>query len=261
MIAVALALLPLLVALPLAPATPVPGESAIPPVVWELVSFTPTGGEQTAIADPSRYTIQFLPDGAVAAQFDCNHGGGAFTIDGDTIEFGPMRTTLIGCESDSQAQPFQLLLEAATAFAYDEDGQLTLTGDKGSLTFRAALSGVAWEWKEFLGGDDTIVQPGHPEHYSVTFLPDGALAIQADCNRATGVYTVDGAQIALEVRGVTRAMCSPGSLEQPYLRDLSDVTSLVLRQGRLYLALPADAGILTFAPQPLASPTATPEAG
>jgi para-nitrobenzyl esterase len=86
------------------------------------------------------------------------------------------------------------------------------------------------------------------------------LAIQADCNRAMGTYTVDGPTLDLTVGGVTRAQCPPGSLMERFLRDLDDASSHVFRDGHLFLALPVDAGILEFVPR-FHEPEATPVAG
>ena len=61
--------------------------------------------------------------------------------------------------------------------------------------------------------------------------------------------------------GGDSAMCPSGSLMERFLRDLDQVTSHVFRDGKLYLALPMDAGILAFAPTSLAPPAATPAPG
>src|SRR4051794_6746027 len=61
------------------PATPTATASGIPPVIWELVSFRETDRTPVTIADPSRYTVQFLPDGRLLARLDCNQGRGGYT--------------------------------------------------------------------------------------------------------------------------------------------------------------------------------------
>jgi hypothetical protein len=50
-------------------------------------------------------------------------------------------------------------------------------------------------------------------------------------------------------------------LAERYLRDLGDVSSHVFRDGNLYLALRADAGIMAFAARFAEPPRATPHAG
>jgi heat shock protein HslJ len=262
MLSTGVALLLLLGALlPTTEATPTPAEPAIPPLVWELVAWTGADGAKTEIQDPSRYTVQFLPDGQLLAKFDCNQGGGGYTASEGQLELTPMRTTLMLCEPDSQGKTFQVILQSATSYELDPDGFLLLRGDKGELRLRPALTGVLWEWQEFQGSDDTIVRPDDPTHYTVEFLPEPKMAIRADCNRAVGDYAVDGPKIDLRVGGVTRAMCPPGSLMDRFLRDLDQVNSHVFRDGKLYLALPVDTGILEFTPVYVAPPKATPVAG
>ena len=87
------------------------------------------------------------------------------------------------------------------------------------------------------------------------------LAILAGCVRILGMYTVDGPIIGLSFDGPIPAGCQPEQLTRRYLRDLGDVSSHVFRDGHLYLALPADAGIMAFEAR-YAEPTgATPHAG
>ena len=240
--------------------TPTPA-SDIPPVVWELVSLTGGDGVLVDIEDPSRYTVQFLEDGTIAARFDCNRGTGGYTAAGGALTIVQMATTLALCEPDSQAQPFQLILQDATSYEIDAEGILILRGEGGELRFAPQLTGVLWAWREFAGGDGEIVRPDDPGRYTIHFLDDGKLAIQADCNRGFGTFTVDAPRIDLRVGGLTRMACPPGSHMDRFVRYLDEVNSHVFRNGNLYLALPIDSGILEFVPRMAETPNATPAAG
>lgn len=240
----------LLAANPLAQATPTPPpDPDIPPVVWQLVAFAEADADPVEVTEPERYTVQFLPEGELAIQADCNSGGATYTASEGTLQISPIRTTLIGCPPDSRADPFLILLAAATSFEFDDDGMLLLTGPEGSLTLRTALTAVVWEWREFRGGDESVVAPDHPDHYTLSFLDDGKLAVRADCNRAMGAFRVDGPSLELDAAAMTRAKCPPESLSDRFVRDLGDVRSHVFRDGNLYLALMADAGIMEFTAQ------------
>jgi heat shock protein HslJ len=141
---------------------------------------------------------------------------------------------------DPMCCPTQRMLEV---YAY-QDGELAKVS---SVAVAApSLTGVVWQWQEFQSSDETIVKPENPEVYTVEFLTDGKLSIQADCNRAMGTYTVDGSLLTLEVTGITKAACPPGSLSDQFLRYLSDVVSHVFQEGDLYLALKYDSGIMKF---------------
>jgi para-nitrobenzyl esterase len=93
------------------------------------------------------------------------------------------------------------------------------------------------------------------------FQPDGAVTVRADCNRGVGSYTADAPQIDIIRIATTRAACPPESLADRWLRDLEAVVSFVFRDGNLYLALPADAGILELAARAVEEVPATPAAG
>jgi heat shock protein HslJ len=243
-------------------ATPVPpGAAAIPPLVWELVELPSNEGQPIAIDEPERYTVQFLPEGELAIGADCNRATGTYTLSDDTLSITIGISTLALCPPDSQADSFLALLEETSTFAIDPEGMLVLTGDQGAMRFRPSLMGVVWEWHDFRGGDDSVVAPERPERYTLTFLPEGKLAIRADCNRGIGTYRVDGPKLDIVVGGVTKVMCGPGSHMDAFLRDIDAVTSHVFRDGKLYLALPVDAGILSFEARYVPPVAATPESG
>ena len=258
MVAVVRLLLPGLLAVL---ATPTPVAATIPPVVWELVSFTEPTSAPVTIADPTLYTVQFLPDGELVARLDCNHGRGGYTASQGRLALTALRATRMRCPSASAAMRFQTILQGATSYAFDPDGLLLLHGDTGSLRLRPVLTGVLWAWQTFQGGDGTMVRPDDPSQYTVAFLPDGTLAIQADGHPATGTYTVDHSTIDLRIDGETGAASPPGSPTDRFLSDLDQVASHVFRDGNLYLALPMDAGILAFAPTSVVPPAATPAVG
>lgn len=247
---------------PLAPATPMPADGVpIPPIVWELIEMPGDGAQPVEIAEPNRYTIQFLPDGTLGIGADCNRVTGVYEIDDDSLSIELGISTLAMCPPDSQANKFTIALESVTSYSFDDDGHLLLESDSGTLQFTAALHGVVWEWQEFQGSDDSVIAPRNPADYSLTFLPDGKLGIKADCNRARGTYAAEGGSLDLIVGGVTRMLCPEGSLMDAFLRDLDAATSLVFRDGKLFLALPMDAGIMAFEAKYVAPDAATPTAG
>ena len=71
----------------------------------------------------------------------------------------------------------------------------------------------------------------------MTFGTDGTLAIQADCNRARGVYSLDGATIALRIGASTRMRCAADSLMEQFLGGLEYAAALDLQPGELALTL------------------------
>jgi heat shock protein HslJ len=103
------------------------------------------------------------------------------------------------------------------------------------------------------------VSPDDPTHNTVEFLHDGTLAIQADCNRAMGTYTVTGSHSDLQIGGVTRMACPLGSLMDPYLSQLEWVVSYTIQQ-MLTLAV-SGGGVMQLTAVVSSPTTTTPSAG
>ena len=260
MVFFALASLLLVPSMVVGPATPTATASGIPPVIWELVSFSEPESGPVTIADPSRYTVQFLPEGRLLARLDCNQGSAGYTAAAGVLTLTPLAVTTAICPPDSEDPRVQTILESATSYAFDPDGLLLLHGDNGSLHLRPALTGVRWAWQTFQGSDDTIVRPDDPSQYTVEFLPDGTLAIEADCNHATGSFILTGSQLDLQIGGVTEMACPSGSLMTPFLTDLDQVVSYTIQQT-LTLALAGGNGVMQFAPVVAEAATAPPGTG
>ena len=262
MLAIASAFLPVLVAAMLLAQTPPTGEPepVIPPIVWELVAMTASNDGPLTIDEPGRYTMQFQRDNRVVVRGDCNQLAGVFTAGDRDLEVSLSLATLEPCPAGSHSAPFLRLLASATAFETGSDGFLMISGEQGQLRLRPTLAGVVWEWQEFRGGNDSLITPSHPADYSLTFLPDGTLAIVAGCVRTTGTFRVDGPILAVSFDDAPRPQCRPEPLAERYLRDLAEVSSHVFRDGNLYLSLRTDAGIMAFAARYVEPPRGTPRA-
>jgi heat shock protein HslJ len=257
---------------PLIPAEPMTSPIG---VTWEWQQTQYGDGTLVVPSDPSRYTITLLPDGTVTAQIDCNQASGSYVLEGDSLTFGPMISTLMGCPEGSQADVFATDLASAANFVLS-DGVLSigLAPDAGVMTFTPAsaqavaagettatsatgtvtetvpadnpLANTSWQWQQTEYGDDTLVVAQDPTRYTLTFLPDGQLAAQVDCNRGMSSYTVDGSALTFGPIATTRMLCPEGSQDAVFLRDLAAVNSFVLDGNVLSLALKLDTGIMTF---------------
>ena len=94
----------------------------------------------------------------------------------------------------------------------------------------ADLTGAAWRW-EGAGGAGA---------YTVEFMPDGRVLVQADCNRGAGRYTQDAAgRLALTAVATTKMGCPAGSQDALFLRQLADVQGYRLNGNVLELQLRA----------------------
>ncbi|MCA9875971.1 MAG: META domain-containing protein, partial [Anaerolineales bacterium] len=72
---------------------------------WQWVSVT-TPVDETAVSDPSRYTITFSEDGTAAIKADCNNVVASYTTDGSSLSIVPGPATLAACPDDSLGDQF-----------------------------------------------------------------------------------------------------------------------------------------------------------
>jgi heat shock protein HslJ len=109
-----------------------------------------------------------------------------------------------------------------------------------------SLVGKEWRWQRSMYSNDTQNVPTEPERYTLTLQPEGKVNIRADCNRGGGSYVLDRNKISITITHTTRAACPPGSLEQPYIRDLNGVATWFFKDGSLYLDIRYDTGTMKF---------------
>ena len=99
--------------------------TSLPGSTWTVTSIN--GKTTEAEGTP---TIEFGSDGTVAGTTGCNRYSGKVAIDGDKITFGPMTSTLIGCEGAiaDQEQAFLAAMDGATNWSVGSSGDLTIKG-------------------------------------------------------------------------------------------------------------------------------------
>jgi len=108
------------------------------------------------------------------------------------------------------------------------------------------LTGVTWQWVSLADPMGNIDVP-MPEQYTVTFLEDNTVNIKADCNNASGSYSVDGGTITIVIGPMTLAACPPDSLSDQFVRDLGFAATYFFADDQLLIDMMADGGTMTFA--------------
>ena len=94
---------------------------------WSLVSYGPADSQISTAPDVDT-SIEFTSDGTLNGNVGCNGFGGDFTVDGDTITFGPIVSTMMFCEGPVGEQ------EAATLLVFHESASFVLDGDTLTVT-------------------------------------------------------------------------------------------------------------------------------
>jgi heat shock protein HslJ len=84
-------------------------------IVWAWQDFQGGDGSTITVDDPSRYTIQFFPDGQVGVQADCNSASGSYRVDNDSmLEIEMTVMTMAMCPEGSLSDEFIRNLNATT---------------------------------------------------------------------------------------------------------------------------------------------------
>ncbi len=110
---------------------------------WQLTALGTTGAETPVVVD-STVTLQFDADGQAGGNTGCNSFGGNYTVNGDSLTFSKIISTLVACADAnvmSQEQQYVDALNGAERYAVDGD-ELTIWYDNGNsmLTFTAGTA-------------------------------------------------------------------------------------------------------------------------
>ncbi len=100
---------------------------------WTGLFFNDGDALVSALAD-SGFTATFADDGTVSGSSGCNTFSGSYTVDGDTMSFGPLASTQMACAEEVMTQEAAVLgaLDRVTSFAIQGD-ELTLLDDQGNV--------------------------------------------------------------------------------------------------------------------------------
>ncbi|WP_165360902.1 serine hydrolase [Candidatus Chloroploca sp. Khr17] len=235
-------------------------ELALTTHAWQWAGFSGPV-EQFTVETPASYQLTFNTDGTVAVMADCNNATGNYTDqDGAlTIAIGPM--TMASCPPESRSDQFVKLLGGAARYFFVEDSlfidlmadggimRLEPTGEAGAsadadaaaaidaAALEAMIAGIMenpWRWTSLSSSDATITVED-PASYMVTFKKDGTIEIKADCNNASGTYTLNGTSITMAIGPATLAACPGDSRSEQFLQLLGAATELVSIEGKLYI--------------------------
>ncbi|QQE64505.1 hypothetical protein GFS31_11860 [Leptolyngbya sp. BL0902] len=221
--------------------------------VWELQDIQFNDGRLLVAEPTENYTVEFMDDGSMAVRADCNRGRGSFNVpEPGRLSVAPIATTMAACPEGSIGGDFTQALSNANLFFF-QDGQLfiDLMFDSGTMRFQEAtapsLVGSVWKLQQIQMNDGSQTVPSNPENYTIEFMGDGSVVVQADCNRGRGSFAT-AADNRLNITGVatTRMACPAGSADADFLRGLDNANSYFFRDGQLIVELMYDSGSMIF---------------
>lgn len=88
-------------------------------------------------ADSTQFAAQFTTDGQFSSSTDCNTVGGSYTLDSNSLTFGPLFSTKKACIGETKEMEYSNMLAEVTSYMIDDNGNLVLMlkYDTGSMIF------------------------------------------------------------------------------------------------------------------------------
>jgi heat shock protein HslJ len=101
-----------------------------------------------------------------------------------------------------------------------------------------SFSSAVWQLDDISGPLTAQVEPS--SRYTVQFRSDGTVSIQADCNRASGLWTGGTTSLDVTITLSTPTTCPSGSFGRTFLQALDGATGYSLSGTRLTLPYEAN---------------------
>ena len=163
------------------------------------------------ITSAGSVTIAFAED-EVHGTGPCNDYGGPFELDGETISFGPIVSTMMSCGADIDAAETDYLtgLEAVATAEIDDEDRLVLSGPDVSFVFDGLdvdeTLARTWNILSVASGDaiTSVVLGTEP---TLTLSADGEMSVSTGCNDGTGTWERDGDTISFGEIASTMMAC------------------------------------------------------
>jgi heat shock protein HslJ len=108
------------------------------------------------------------------------------------------------------------------------------------------LTNTVWAWQGTQMKDGTRIAPDAPDRYTLNFQPGGQVSVRADCNRGSASYLLNDTALSFGPVALTKMMCSPGSRDSEFLKELAAVTSQAFSGYELVLTMQGNAGSMRF---------------
>jgi len=102
---------------------------------WKLIAYGPLESMNTSAGDTNA-SLTFAEDGTVSGNGGCNSLGGEYTVDGKTITFGELTSTLMACD-DARMNQESIVMQVlnGTAEFEIEDQTLAISNQGMVLVF------------------------------------------------------------------------------------------------------------------------------
>ena len=211
--------------------------------LWALTRYA-DGGAMVDVPASVEANATFA-EGRIAGKGGCNGFGGDYTVNGASISFGPLLSTMMACgapQDDVEKAYFADLGKAATYTAtadaltmYDASGAEILVFTAGASV---PLSGPTWHLVSYNNGKQAVVSVEAGTDPTIIFGADGTTWGNATCNQFNGRYDANDGTIKVGPLASTRMACPTAEQqdqETAYLAALEAATTYAITGGALEL--------------------------
>lgn len=235
--------------------------------LWLLDYYAGSDGEIFSLIPGTEISIVFNDDNTLYGSSGCNNYSSTYSIEDDNISINEIITTRMYCSDPDgtmdQELGFQTALNSATSYHIEENTLLLFDIEGTAILNYSARSeikepageipdipkdlvGSIWKWISYTDANQDPFITDDPLNYTLEFLSDGSVSIQAECNNAAGVYKTNDSNISIQVEMTTLAVCTEGSISDGYLRLLEDAVTYATEDEYLYLNISNETGEMVF---------------
>jgi heat shock protein HslJ len=112
------------------------------------------------------------------------------------------------------------------------------------LNSLAIETNAVWQLRSIVSADGSLLTIADPRVFTLMLTDDGKVSARADCNRASGGYTLSGNMLSIGPIASTRAYCATAPVDQQFLMLLGG-ENIVTTSGAT-LQLSSSRGTLEF---------------
>lgn len=212
---------------------------------WALTSYTANGTATDVPADVLVDATFTMADSTVSGSAGCNRYSGPFTVDGASLTFGALATTMIACDGPAGDVEAAYLANLASAASYTATADALTIYDEGGASLLVyaveqpgTLEGATWHATGInngRGGVESVVAGTDP---TLVYDPAGTVSGNASCNQYNGGAVVDGDTVAIGPLASTKMACTDeaaSTQEFAFLAALEASTTFEVRGSRLEL--------------------------
>jgi heat shock protein HslJ len=219
---------------------------------WQLVSYGEPDN-QTPVIEGSSISLTFASNIQIEGNGGCNGYGGNYTVDGDSISFSEVVSTLMACAEDDitqQESNYFSALNTATSYEIAGNQLIVTTSDGQELHFVSTNPLLNTEWQLVSYGDPVSEVPVvEGSTLTLAFRPEGMVEGNGGCNGFGGSYTLDGSNLTISEIISTMMACAEDDAtqqESTYFQALQAATRFVITGSELTIFYGEGADQLNF---------------